>query len=438
MINTILQGDSLTVLKTLPDGLIDCVVTSPPYWGLRDYGTAKWKGGDPGCAHVHFSRGNNGNGGETSTLTGKGAPYHEQDRNRDLYRKICEKCGAVRIDNQLGLEPTIEEYIDKMTVVFREVRRVLKDTGTLWLNMGDAYAGGGRAGQRGIAYGGIEAKRIADGRIYGPPTGKMEGLKPKDLIGQPWRLAFALQADGWYLRSDIIWHKPNPMPESVTDRPTKSHEYVFLMSKKAHYFYDADAVREEGAGRLQEQSYHNPDNKKYDAIPHPRWKDQFDGRVWGNPAGRNKRTVWTIATQSYPEAHFATFPEKLVEPCIRAGTSERGYCAECGLPWMRVVEDGAFHPTGGSKGNARGSKNPQFTSGMQPGFKDKITIGWQPTCACSADTVPGLVLDPFFGSGTVGVVAAKNGRNYLGIELNPEYIKLAKKRIPTRQEQLIF
>lgn len=510
MINTILQGDVLAVLKTLPDQMVDCVITSPPYWGLRDYGTAKWEAGNPDCDHIRFDRADNGNGGKTSTLTGKGAPYHDKDRNRDPYRDICGKCGAIRIDKQIGLEPTIEEYIEKMTEVFREVRRVLKDTGTLWLNMGDAYAGSwgnymptGKGGQREKNTERFERKAYAD-TTFRPPSTRDPGLKPKDLIGQPWRLALALQQPwlkckgcaginhkskwghfpngrlicpccvksqgweiaepGWYLRSDIIWHKPNPMPESCTDRPTKSHEYVFLMSKKPQYFYDQEAIREKSAypnGPNSPQSIKSPHGQGFtrrargSKRPHRGFDEKWDqmNRTEQGANGRNKRTVWTIATRPYPEAHFATFPEKLVEPCIRAGTSERGYCAECGLPWVRVTardtdEKAIDAPTdyktiadkpnevnqGHGVGAMGGGHKRQAWLDAHP----KLTIGWQSSCTCDADTTPGLVLDPFFGSGTVGVVAAKNGRNWLGIELNPEYIEMAKKRIPARQEQLIF
>ncbi len=359
-------------------------------------------------------------------------------------------------NGQMGLEPTLEEYIGKMTAVFREVRRVLKDTGTLWLNMGDAYNSGSQFNQHSSGLG--DAKRYSEGARGDWPGHRkiMPGLKPKDLIGQPWRLAFALQADGWYLRSDIIWAKPNPMPESVTDRPTKSHEYVFLMSKQAKYFYDAEAIKEGVTGGAHARGDGvNPkaktpngwDQENHGRAGYGRFKtkqnESFSAAVAGVVNSRNKRTVWTIATQSYPEAHFATFPEKLVEPCIRAGTSERGYCAECGLPWVRVVEKDYSNP-GNRKSNGRRPGEGFRDMGVRTFAQGKRlekhikTIGWQPTCSCSADTVPGLVLDPFFGSGTVGVVAAQNGRNWLGIELNPEYIKLAKKRIPTRQEQLIF
>ncbi len=383
MRDTILQGDVLAVLKTLPDSLVDCVVTSPPYWGLRDYGS----------------------------------------------------------NGQMGLEPTLEEYIGKMTAVFHEVRRVLKDTGTLWLNMGDGYS---------LTCPNKQSEQVSspyykDNTRTGARHRETPGLRPKNLLGQPWRLAFALQVDGWTLRSDIIWHKPNPMPESCTDRPTKSHEYVFLMSKKAHYFYDAEAIKEDVTGGAHARGDGvNPkakmpngwDQENHGRAGYGRFKtkqnESFSAAVTGLVNSRNKRTVWTIATQSYSEAHFATFPEKLVEPCIRAGTSERGYCAECGLPWVRVVEKGDGGISGGwAQGKEIDEKVNIKPSGQVAwdSYKQGITIGWQPTCACSADTVPGLVLDPFMGSGTVALVAKKLDRNYLGIELNTEYIELANKRL---------
>ena len=371
--NKIIQGDVLKVLKTLPDGLIDCVVTSPPYWGLRDYG----------------------------------------------------------IDGQFGLEPTLDEYIDKMTAVFREVRRVLKPEGTLWLNMGDGYNGSGPQTNKGFneRWGHGAGDKKQEKR-----TGKtkiIDGLKPKDLIGQPWRLAFALQADGWYLRSDIIWAKPNPMPESVTDRPTKAHEYIFLMSKQPKYFYDADAVREPGSDNSHGSPNINP-GKKQEILGQNQTGTLGKWSKDDSMNGRNKRTVWTVATQPFPEAHFATFPEKLIEPCIRAGTSEKGYCSECGKPWVRVVEsrnNGTRQP-GARRALAMGHTDHGPTAVNRAGEASiKITIGWQPSCDCDADTTPGLVLDPFMGSGTTALVSLKLNRRYLGIELNQEYIDIANKRI---------
>jgi DNA modification methylase len=304
------EGDCRAVLAEFESESVQCVVTSPPYWGLRDYG----------------------------------------------------------IEGQLGLEPTPEEYVTTMVEVFREVRRVLRKDGAVWLNMGDGYASG-EAGRndRGRA---IERH---DGRDPSPVsmktpaerqrTGLRSGLKPKDLVGIPWRLAFALQADGWYLRSDIIWAKRNPMPESVTDRPTKSHEYVFLLTKSARYFYDADAVREPpSAQSIEWNKYRHPRNGSAPQALHGSARDE--GRIQTDPAGRNLRSVWNIATEPFPEAHFATFPKALVEPCIKAGTK---------------TDD--------------------------------------------------MVLDPFAGSGTVGVVALRLGRSFIGIELSPTYAEMARRRI---------
>jgi DNA modification methylase len=374
--DVILQGDALEMLKTLPDESIDCCVTSPPYWSLRDYG----------------------------------------------------------VDGQIGLEETLQEWIDKLVAVFREVRRVLKDEGTLWLNLGDAYAGGGRAGKDGIQiWGGIESQNQL--RKYGPPSEIPDGLKPKDLIGQPWRLAFALQADGWWLRSDIIWAKLNPMPESVTDRPTKSHEYLFLLSKRARYFYDAEAIKEKLIlpKAANGTRVFGGKNKQGANISHAR----TTGRIYNTvPSGRNRRTVWNIATQPMPDAHFATFPEALVEPCIRAGTSQEGYC-ECGKPWVRVVERKQFGKAESAtkydntmKGGPLSHSRQAYRQYGLEGPPSAKTIGWQPSCSCDNPTkIAGIVLDPFIGSGTVGLVAKKLNRCFIGIELNPSYIEIAEKRL---------
>jgi len=268
--DVILQGDVIEQLKTIHDESVNTCVTSPPYWGLRDYG----------------------------------------------------------IDGQIGLENTPEEYTQKMVEVFHEVKRVLRDDGTLWLNLGDSYCGTGSKGE-------YKDPKYVNGRNGQSVAinGKVRGLKSKDMIGIPWRVAFALQADGWYLRSDIIWHKPNPMPESVKDRPTKSHEYIFLLSKNRKYYYDGDGIKERA------NNINNVDT-------------------------RNKRSVWTVPTKPYKEAHFATFPPNLITPCIIAGCPEGG-----------------------------------------------------------------IVLDPFLGSGTTAAVSKQLSRYYIGIEINPEYIEIAKKRI---------
>ena len=297
--NKIINGDCIEVLKGIEDSSVNCCVTSPPYWGLRDYG----------------------------------------------------------VDGQLGLENTPNEYVDNLVRVFREIRRVLKHDGTLWLNLGDSYAGNcsqssnnGRAG-----YGNPREKIVS--RLF-------DGIKSKDLIGIPWRVAFALQADGWYLRQDIIWHKPNPMPESVTDRCTKSHEYIFLLSKSARYYYDYEAVKEQsicyGTDTRSDLGNIRYEGKRTKDTTGKNGQQSF---VTINDT-RNKRSVWTVSTKPFSEAHFATFPKDLIRPCIRAG--------------------------------------------------------------CPAN---GIVIDPFMGSGTTACVCIEENRNYLGIELNHKYIKIAENRI---------
>lgn len=308
----ILTGDVLEQLKSLPDESVNCVVTSPPYWGLRDYGN----------------------------------------------------------DGQIGLEPTPQAYISKMVEVFREVRRVLRDDGTLWLNIGDSYKPAGKGSTKAgfnERYFGKKFdsdKQSAQENHLDRSSFKAD-VKEKELVGIPWRLAFALSDDGWYLRQDIIWAKPNVMPESVRDRCTKSHEYVFLLTKSPKYYYDHVAIKEP----VSEVSLKRAKSGwKSDRPSAKTSKGGIDVEVMGNrfvnPAGRNKRDVWFIPTASFKGAHFAVMPERLVEPCILAGCPEGG-----------------------------------------------------------------VVLDPFFGSGTVGVVAIKHNRKYIGIELNPEYVEVAKKRL---------
>lgn len=297
----IVQGDCLEVLKDLPNGCARMCITSPPYWGLRDYG----------------------------------------------------------VDGQLGLERTPDEYVAKLVEVLREVRRVLADDGTLWLNLGDSYAQSGKGGATGSSStlnGGIESqnasKHVARNRLT-------FGLKSKDLVGTPWLVAFALRAEGWYLRQDIIWAKPNPMPESVTDRCTKSHEHIFLLSKSPRYYWDSEAAKEPAVGAI-------PGNKKQTRfVPgHDSADIRRNLHQIGQRETRNRRDVWTITTKPFKGAHFATFPHDLVEPCIKIGSA-----------------------------------------------------------------VGDVVLDPFAGAGTVGLVCSRLGREHLGIELNPEYVAIAEARI---------
>lgn len=297
-INKIYTGDSLEVLKTLPEETINMCVTSPPYFGLRDYG----------------------------------------------------------VNGQIGLEHTPEEYIGKLVKVFREVRRCLKDDGTLWLNIGDSYAGSYRGWGDNKKNSPLQSK-ASYSKI--PNAYKSDTIKPKDLIGIPWMLAFALREDGWYLRQDIIWHKPNPMPESVTDRCTKAHEYLFLLSKSKKYFYDYEAIKENVS--TYDEIKRNRDKGKLNRTP---GRSEIRGLTRNDYQFKNKRSVWTIATHPFKEAHYATFPEKLIIDCIKAGC-----------------------PVGG------------------------------------------IVIDPFIGSGTTAVVARKLDRNYIGIELNPNNVTMAEKRI---------
>jgi len=333
MSHIILQGDCIEMLRTLPDASVHCCMTSPPYWGLRDYG----------------------HGG------------------------------------QIGLEDTPEKFVERLVAVFREVRRVLREDGTCWVNLGDTY-NNFRVSMNG--------QSVHNGEQRGKPPGRRavdRGLKEKDLVGIPWRVAFALQSDGWWLRQDIIWHKPSPMPESVTDRCTKAHEYVFLLTKSQNYFFDAEAIKEPSLEGMN----------------------------------RNRRSVWKIASRPYKGAHFATMPPELAETCIKAGSSERGCCPHCGSPWERVTKrtqlkrkrPNEYVKRTGEAGTGSSCSNTVAGVAVE-------TLGWQQTCKCEKhEPVPCVVLDPFGGSGTTSAVAKTLGRDSIYVELNPEYIELARKRI---------
>jgi len=422
----ILTGDCRELLKTLPEGSIHTCITSPPYWGLRDYGTAKWEGGDPNCDHSTVrTRGDDIKpGGLQGTSKG----------SRPDTRKVCGFCGATRVDLQIGQEATPQEFVDNMVQVFREVRRVLRDDGTLWLNLGDSYISGstGSLSSKPSKMEGGRATQVEGAKR--PSKLGMPGLKTKDLVGIPWRTALALQADGWYLRSDIIWHKPNPMPESVTDRPSKAHEYFFLLTKTPEYFYDYKAIVEPWK--------ENPNDIKRAIEKHPGYDGKhtkgYSGAVRGQPVGdpeggRNKRTIWTVPTHAFSGAHFATFPPDLIEPCIKAGSSEKGCCPKCGAPWHRVIEksdqpDPSYRGSSfdkGKTGERDGGERTQEGERML-----KVSKGWKPSCECGlTEVVPCTVLDPFGGAGTTGLVADRHGRNAILCELNPEYIKLGAERI---------
>jgi DNA modification methylase len=501
--NEIICGDCLAVMRAWPDRCLHMGVTSPPYWGLRDYGIEPsiW-GGDSSCEHEwgewkesHDVREepSSGKSRTTDRCYGEQSRRFDGNHQKHSHGAWCTKCGAWR--GCYGLEPTVELYIEHTVLIFREVRRVLRDDGTLWLNLGDSYNSNPSWGR---------GKTTLEGRhqdaIPQKPAGgwlshaKTETLKPKDLCGIPWRVAMALQADGWYLRQDIIWHKPNPMPESVADRCTKAHEYLFMLSKSPRYYYDAEAIKEEGVG-------HQMSREEY-AEALRRTSEQWYVRVSGTPksgsksdnnltagkcppGGRNKRSVWTVATAPFKEAHFATFPPDLIRPCIRAGTSAKGCCPKCGAPWQRVVRKS------GSSRNVNDVKLPEQhlndgdrRSNNRQDVSMSTTIGWRPTCECCepewsercdvlfeglaakrrsrdarkrwqqdkanrwyerayryADAClmprehpmfgadPCTVFDPFMGAGTTAIVAAQERRDYIGIEIKPEYCDMARRRV---------
>ena len=351
-------------------------------------------------------------------------------------RHICPKCGARRVDSQLGLERSPEEYVQHLVEVFHEVKRVLRPEGVLFLVLGDSYAGSGKGHTKHGTMVGYKQRTNA-GSLTGMPAVHVDGLKPKDLVGIPWMVAFALRADGWWLRSDIIWAKPNPMPESVTDRPTRSHEYVFLLTRSAKYYYDAEAVKEQAVGAIGGApiKINNPQ-----AQGHHGATSRFNG-AWTEPvSSRNRRSVWFIATQPYSGAHFATFPTKLVEPCIKAGTSAKGCCPKCGKPWERVVE--SSNPDRSLNKGRNGFRPDAIKAEVHKGassggYPQSRTLFWRSTCECGeTETVPCTVLDPFAGSGTTGQVAVSLGRHAVLIDLNPEYQKMQIERVMTAEAPL--
>ncbi|MBN6041232.1 site-specific DNA-methyltransferase [Amycolatopsis sp. 195334CR] len=347
---TLFTGDAATVLAGLPDGSVDCVVTSPPYWGLRDYGTARWSGGAPACAHLADAR------------LGPSAR--------------CRRCGARRADQQHGLESTPQEYVDRLRAVFNELSRVLVGTGTVWLNLGDSYA----ADPPGRTAGGMRASTLAGSSAAAPlresvrraGVRRTRALPRKNLVGMPWRVAFALQDDGWILRSAIVWHKPNAMPEPVHDRVSTRYEMVFMLAKQQHYFFNLDPIREPLARPPASARRVDGDvDGKYARIA------PFSGKrhgqamrptgtrhTAGNPRGRNPGDVWSITTRPLREAHFAAFPIDLPLRCITAGCPEGG-----------------------------------------------------------------TVLDPFSGAATTGIAARQLGRSYVGIDLNPEFHEIGLRRL---------
>ena len=399
--NKIYQGDALEVLRTMPKESIHCVVTSPPYWGLRDYG----------------------------------------------------------IEGQLGLEKTPEEYIEKMVEIFREVKRVLRSDGSCWINLGDSYAGSGSPG------GDFRDGKGGDEYLR-PYNRKGSGLKPKDLCGIPWRVALALQADGWFLRSAMPWVKRSAMPESVNDRPASALEYMFLLTKSQKYYFDMDAIRKKQSDEWIERTKRDVNRPPPRLGGEERKGEILSKQYKASPSGRNFRNTdlffesleppfgaifaddelvgLDINPKGFPGAHFATFPPRLPEVAILAGTSEKGCCAECGAPLVRVVErkrppvdrytnsskPDDIKPCGG--GGGMGQKLQNFYN-----ENPAKTTGWKPTCKCNADKMPCTVLDIFGGAMTSAIVAYKHGRKFTMIELSKKYIdEIGIPRIENETKQL--
>jgi len=530
--NPIFIGDAREILRGMPAGSVQCCVTSPPYYGLRDYGVGPvvW-GGERDCQHEWGAELPPHHPGQVEQSKWKNAEAAGKGQTA-ASGQFCSKCGAWR--GNLGLEPTPELYCEHLVEIFQGVKRVLRDDGVVWLNLGNSYWGG--KGASNYAFQSRRKSKSMEGDHHNieaamggmrPQDGPHEVLKPKDLIGIPWRAAFALQADGWYLRSDVIWAKGvsgqkelagqvadamreqgcsheqiegavgrlglyvgNAMPESVRDRPSRGHENLFLLTKNKRYFYDKGAIAE--VGDAKQRAHNIKCAKSYDN------QDRIDGGQPGNvnnvgihsrpgASGRNRRDVWTITTKpcaweyclncdtlyegkernrikkrdkqrvcpacgstDHWVDHFAQFPPDLIEPCILAGTSEKGCCPECGKPWRRtkqrtnIVDESAKGSsfdqgrTGTRDGGDRTQPGPRFI---------KVQTGWEPSCDCGEWTrdgngnqtkarpipVPCVVLDLFAGAGTTGIVAVRQGREFVGIDLNPAYAAVALARVRRQQ-----
>lgn len=443
----IIQGDSLKVLPTLPKNSVQCVVTSPPYFNLRSYSTVEWIGGDSGCDHV-------------ANPNATKVPGY--------YTETCTKCGARMIDGQIGNENTLDAYIENLVMVFRGVYEVLHDNGVVFLNLGDSYAGSGKGIMSDGTIVGGEKQKTNRGTMAGRIKKQKlsNGLKPKDLMFVPFRVAIALQEDGWWVRSIIPWIKINPIPGSQDDRPTVSTEYVFLLSKSQHYFFDMEAVKRPTAdSSIAGAKRAVGENKYYEGAPGQKVQALLQPRKHGEGETRTMRSLresdfffdslqsildgeqgllydedplaFVLSTGGYRGAHYATMPQRLAEICVLAGTSEIGECPHCGSPWERIVEHETASP----------GQRPGYTQnctkrndGERPGsFTDHkfITLGWKQSCSCPEhEPVPQTVLDPFSGVGTTGLAALKNRRRYVGIELSQDYIDQTWRRFEGIQQRM--
>lgn len=457
----------MDILPQLDADSVQSVVTSPPYWGLRKYDGDQdyiWNNHN-GCEHEWtketFLRRSNDNGAGDKQCTNAGSV----GRDEPVAYGQCLKCGAWK--GGFGMETTVDLYVEHTIEILRAVRRVLKEDGIVWWNVGDSYASGKgtcfNPGGGGGSFPGHGVRK--DAGAYPLDRGnasvlKAQGLKPKDLCLIPFRAALAAQQDGWYVRSVIIWSKPNPMPESVKDRPSESHEYILMLTKSHRYYFDMEAVKEKSVYPEGEVREGGENHKSLDSGS--RTTTGLHDKTWIGDGGRNVRSVWEIATQPFKGAHFATFPEEIPRRCILASTSEKGNCAKCGRPWVRIVEpvpvqpeswkgsrfdDGKnleVHPNVGRREDARTECKNQDKQGntlrlallrqqaRQNGGEysnENITMGWKASCKCCADVVKPIVLDLFGGSGTTSKVAKELGRKSIYIDTSEKYCSMARQRI---------
>lgn len=425
----IIHADVLEGLSGLPSDSVHVCVTSPPYYGLRDYGTGTWEGGDAGCDHRKVTDPLAGER-KSGLQGGKKSNGHQQEG----FRETCGHCGARRVDVQLGLEPTLAEHIDRLVEVFEEVRRVLRPDGVCFLNYGDSYATRHftRQGKpRNVTqapndWAGTDLRRRRADHVRVVQQTPEPSLKPKDNCLIPERLSIALQEAGWWVRDRIIWHKPNPMPSSVTDRCTPSYELVYMLTKRGWYWWDAEAIREPSITGDIRQPYGSEGAWQMDGRP----AEQRNGGKSRDTDGasRNARNVWTIATAPFPESHFATFAPELVRRALAAACPER-VCASCGAGWVREVERAQVGDWGNSEKVASRTGNSGGPHTWMPGYHLPKTLGWSPSCTCNAGTRPGVALDPFGGSGTVGLVADRMNRDAILIEISADYCDMARRRI---------
>lgn len=434
---TIHVGDCRDVLKTLPAQSVHCVVTSPPYFGLRDYGSGEWEGGDPTCEHRVRTPSAVAKSQASSTLTSTSREV--VGHTKEGYRGVCARCGARRVDRQIGLEADVAAYVAALMDVFAEVWRVLRDDGSLFLNLGDSYAGSGKGptGKHGVGHHEQRQGFHTPGRAAGV-------IRAKSMMLIPERILLALSDAGWIVRDKIVWHKLAPMPSSATDRCTGAWEPVYHLTKQQRYYADMEAVREPHAEvslrRLEYEERRTSDNGHKSQT---RQGGMKANEVKLNPNGANLRNVWSLSPAPFDASalgvdteHYATYPVELARRCVSIGTSDKGVCAKCGKPWVRVVASASLNPfcprveAGARSGSLDRGYNENHGNGMSHDLGVvRTTTGWQPSCKCDAPVAPAVVLDPFAGAGTTLLVANRLGRHAIGIELNPKYARLEEARI---------